>query len=97
MVGSLQPHTGPTFLHADGEFATPEDLVEETMTGSNFGWDPTQFNQAVAHVAHIIREDDGLSQLAQDRTNGLSYGTLMLGTDPRISPDLQLPPSQRWM
>ncbi len=95
MVGSLQPHTGPTFLHADGEFGTPEALVEATMTGRNLGWDPTQFNQAVAHVARIIREDDGSSQLAQDRTNGLSYGTLMLGTDARIPSDLQLPPSQR--
>lgn len=95
MVGSLEPRTGPTFLHADGEFVTPEALVEATMTGRNFGWDPTQFNQAVAHIARVIREDDGSSQLAQDRTDGLSYGTLMLGTDPRITSDLLLPPAQR--
>jgi cytochrome c peroxidase len=95
MVGSLQSHTGPTFLHGDGEFVTPEALVEATMTGRNFGWDPTQFNQALAHIAQVIREDDGSSQLAQDRTDGLSYGTLFLGTDPRITSDLLLPPSQR--
>lgn len=95
MVGTFQPHSGPQFLHFDGEFASGEDLVKGTMAGRNFGWDPTQYQQAVAHIARIIREDDGSSQLAADRTNGLSYGTLMLGTDPRITSDLLLPPSQR--
>jgi len=95
MVGSLQPHSGPTLLHLDGEFATPEDLVQATMTGRNFGWEPEQFQQAVAHVALIIRQDDGSSQLAQDRTNGWSYGTLFLGTDPAIPSDLRIPVSDR--
>ena len=95
MVGSLQPRTGATFLHFDGEFVTPESLVVATLTGRNFGWDPTQYNQAVAHIARVIREDDGSSELAAERTNGLSYGTLMLGTDKRITSDLLLPPSQR--
>jgi hypothetical protein len=95
MVGSLQSHAGPALLHFDGEFATPEDLVEATLTGRNFGWDPTQSAQALAHIARVIREDDGSSQLAADRTNGLSYGTLMLGVDSRITNDLKLPASQR--
>ena len=29
MVGSLQPHSGPQFLHFDGEFADPADLVKK--------------------------------------------------------------------
>jgi hypothetical protein len=95
MVGSLQPHSGPQFLHFDGEFASPEQLVEGTLTGRNFGWEPTQQAQAIAHIAVIIRGDDGSSQLAQDRTSGLSYGTLFLGTDSRIPSDLLLPSSQR--
>lgn len=95
MVGSLQPHSGPALLHFDGEFATPEALVEGTLTGRNFGWTPAQTAEAIAHIARVIREDDGSSQLAADRTNGLSYGILMLGTDPRISSDLKLPSSQR--
>jgi hypothetical protein len=65
MVGSLQPHDGPTFLHFDGEFATPVDLVASTMTGRNFGWAPDQHAQALAHIARIIREDDGSDQLAK--------------------------------
>ena len=36
MVGSLQPHNGPTFLHFDGEFATPEDLVLGNDDGEEF-------------------------------------------------------------
>lgn len=95
MVGSLQPHSGPQFLHFDGEFATPEQLVEGTLTGRNFGWDPTQQAQAIAHIARVIRQDDGSSTLAQDRTNGLSYATLFHGTDSRIPSDLRLPASQR--
>jgi hypothetical protein len=95
MVGSLQPHAGPTFLHFDGEFATPEDLVKATLTGRNFGWGPTQYQQALAQVALVIRGDDGSDQLAQDRTNGLSYSTLFLGADKRISPDLLIPAADR--
>jgi cytochrome c peroxidase len=93
MVGSLQ--SGAQLLHFDGEFATPEALVEGTLTGRNFGWGPTQQAQAIAHIARVIREDDGSSQLAADRTNSLSYGVLMLGTDSRITSDLKLPSSQR--
>jgi hypothetical protein len=95
MVGSLQPHSGPTLLHLDGEFATAEDLVQATLTGRNFGWAPEQFQEAVAHVALIIRGDDGSSQLAQDRTSGFSYGALFLGTDPAITSDLRIPAADR--
>jgi hypothetical protein len=95
MVGSLQSHPGPTFLHFDGEFATPEDLVEATLTGRNFGWAPDQFQQALAHIALVIRQDDGSSQLAKDRSNGLSYGTLFLGADPKITSDLLIPGADR--
>jgi hypothetical protein len=95
MVGSLQPHSGPTMLHFDGEFATPVDLVKATLTGRNFGWSPGEYQQALAQVALVIRQDDGSSQLAQDRSNGLSYGTLFLGADSRITPDLLIPAADR--
>lgn len=95
IVGALTPRSGPVFLHFDGEFATGEDLVIGTMTGPEFGWLPSQYNQAVAHIAQIIRQDDGSSALAADRLNGLSYAVIFKGTDPRIPSDLLLPPSQR--
>ncbi len=95
MVDSMTSRPGPMFLHFDGEFATPEDLVIGTMTGRNFGWTPGQYNQAIAHIAQVIRQDDGSGQLAQDRLNGLSYAVIFAGTDPRIPSDLVLAPNLR--
>jgi len=95
MVDSFTTRSGPLFLHFDGEFASGEDLVVGTMTGRNFGWAPSQYNQALAHIAQIIREDDGSSQLAADRLDGLSYAVIFKGTDPRITSDILLPQAQR--
>jgi hypothetical protein len=95
MVGSLQPHTGPTFLHFDGEFATPEDLVATTLTGRNFGWAPDEFQQAEAHIAAIIRGDNGQNTPAAEYGCNLSYATIFLGTDPTIPADCLLPPQYR--
>jgi cytochrome c peroxidase len=95
MVGSLQPHTGPTFLHFDGEFTTPEDLVETTLTGRNFGWGPTQAQQAIAHIAAVIRGDNGNNTPAAEYGCNLSYAKILLGTDPAIPSDCQLPTQYR--
>lgn len=95
IVGALTQRSGSMFLHADGEFATGEDLMVGTLTGPEFGWYPSQYNQAIAHIAQIIREDNGSSQLAAERLNGLSYALLFKGTDRSIPSDLLLPASQR--
>ncbi len=95
MVDSFTARSGPLFLHFDGEFASGEDLVVGTMTGRNFGWQPSQYNEAIAHIAQVIRKDNGSSPLAADRLYGLSYSVLFKGTDSRITKDLLLPPSQR--
>ena len=94
MVGSLQTHSGPTFLHFDGEFATPEDLVRATLTGRNFGWAPDQFQQALTHVARVIREDNGRGSLAANYGN-LSYATTFLGTAKHTPVQFRLPPQYR--
>jgi hypothetical protein len=95
MVGSFRQDGGTQFLHFDGEFVSGQDLVISTLTGRNFGWTPQEYNTALHHIATIIREDDGSDQLAQDRTDGLSYGIVFKGLDPRITSDILLPPSQR--
>ncbi len=95
MVDSFTTRSGPMFLHFDGEFASGEDLVIGTLTGRNFGWTPAQYTQAIAHIAKVIREDNGNSQLAADRLDGLSYSVIFKGTDPRITSDILLPASQR--
>jgi cytochrome c peroxidase len=95
MVDSFAARSGPLFLHFDGEFGSAEDLIVGTLTGRNFGWTPSQYNQAVAHIAQVVRQDDGSSALAADRLDGLSYAIIFKGTDPRITSDILLPPSQR--
>lgn len=95
MVSTFRQDGGTQFLHFDGEFASGEDLVIGTLTGRNFGWTPADYQTAIHHIANVIRQDDGSSQLAADRSNGLSYGILFKGTDPRITSDILLPPSQR--
>ncbi|HEY0785706.1 MAG TPA: hypothetical protein VGD62_07520 [Acidobacteriaceae bacterium] len=95
MVGTFQPHAGPQFLHFDGEFATGEDLVIATLTGRNFGWTTAQYDQAIAHIAMVIRADDGSDALAAARTNSLSYAILFKGVDARIPSSILLPASQR--
>jgi cytochrome c peroxidase len=96
MVDSLSTdRPGPVFLHFDGQFTTPQDLIESTMTGRNFGWLPGQYAQAIAHIAQVIRQDDGSSALAAQRLNGLSYSVIFAGTDPRIPSSILLPASQR--
>jgi len=95
MVGSLQSHSGPTFLHSDGEFNSPVDLVKATLTGRNFGWTPDQYDQAVAQVALVIRQDDGSGDLAQQRSGGLSYSTLFLGSSASIPSQYLIPTSYR--
>ena len=66
-----------------------------TMTGRNFGWVPAEYAQALAHIARVIREDDGSGQLAADRLDGLSYAVIFKGTDSRITSDMRLPASER--
>ena len=95
MVNSLQTHSGPTFLHFDGEFTDPADLVKTTLTGRNFGWAPTQYAQAVTHIAQVIRQDDGNNVPASEYGCNLSYAKILLGTDPTIPTDCQLPPQYR--
>ncbi len=95
MVGSFAPRSGLLFLHFDGEFASGDDLVTGTMTGRNFGWLPTQYSQAIAHIARVIREDNGSGALAAERLNGLSYAVLFKGTDAQIPADLRLNADER--
>jgi hypothetical protein len=91
MVGSVDHRNGPSVLHSDGEFANAADLVKSTIAGRNFGWAPEQYREAIAHIARVIREDDGSSEIAKESTELFSYGQLFLAADPQIPPDLRIP------
>lgn len=72
LVDSLLPRQVPQFLHNDGQFIDPIDLIVTTLTGRNFGWQPTEYATAIHHIANIIRNDDGTGGLAQ-QYGGSSY------------------------
>src|SRR5262245_35793461 len=92
LVNASLPRPG-FLLHFDGEFASGVDLVKGTFTGRNFGWLPTERDRAIAHIAHIIRHDDGSGDLAQ--AFGGAYRVVLAGTSPAIPPVFRLPPAYR--
>ena len=94
LVDASLPRRGAFFLHFDGEFDSPEALVKGTFTGRNFGWLPGEEAQAVAHLANVIRGDDGTSPFAAD-TGSKSYAVLLKATDPSIPKELKLPKTFR--
>jgi cytochrome c peroxidase len=81
------------FLHLDGEFHSTQDLVVATLTGRNYGWLPAEQDAAIAHIAGIIRGDDGAGALA--REFGGAYAVVLKGKDPMLPPELVLPPKFR--
>jgi len=76
-------------FHFDGEFNSMEDLVRATYTGRNFGWLVGEEKLAIAHIAKIIREDNGEDELAQEF--GGRYSTLLKGTNKNLSEKFKLP------
>jgi hypothetical protein len=89
LVNAFRVKRSELLLHFDGEFATVQDLVKSTLTGRNFGWIPQEQRQALAHIAHIIRHDDGSGELAQQF--GGAYTVVLKGTDPSIPREFRLP------
>lgn len=77
-------------LHFDSEFSSLEDLVVATLTGRNYGYLPREKDQAIAHIARVIRDDDGSGNLAQD-FGGLAYETVLTGTSNSIPREFRLP------
>ncbi len=78
------------FLHFDAEFATMVDLVKGTLTGRNYGYLPDEGAMAIAHIARVVREDNGEGELAAEFGN-IPYSVLLTGTDPNIPEEFRLP------
>lgn len=89
LVDALYPGSDVILLHDDGEFASAEGLVKHTLTGREFGWLPSEGKQAVAHIARIIREDNGTDELG--KRYGGSYSALLMGTAPEVPAPFRLP------
>src|SRR6478672_12479128 len=89
LVNSSLDRPGGVLFHFDAEFNSMEDLIAGTYTGRNFGWLPGEKAQAIAHIAKVVREDDGSFDLTD---TGLSYRILFTGTNPDIPDELRMPP-----
>ena len=94
LVDATVPRDSSFLLHFDGEFASTRDLVRGTFTGRNFGWLPGEARVAVAHIAHVVRDDDGQGDLARQYAS-LPYRVLLAGVDPGIPAELRLPAAYR--
>ncbi len=93
LVDALLPRATPMFLHNDGQFATPQELIIATLTGRNYGWSPTEYATAISHIAQIIRNDNGSGSLAQ-QYGGWSYPQAFTGTN-QIEPQYLIQASYR--
>lgn len=90
LVNASLARTGGTLFHFDGEFSTMTGLTAATFTGRNFGWVPGEKAQAIAHVARIVREDDGTGPLAQE-FGGLPLAVMLTGSGQPIPNEFRLP------
>jgi hypothetical protein len=93
LVDALLPRSTPLFLHFDGQFASVSDLVIGTLTGRNYGWEPTEYAAALHHIANIIRNDDGSGALAQ-QYGGWSYAITFEGLA-EVESQYSIPPQNR--
>jgi cytochrome c peroxidase len=93
LVNASLARPGGVILHFDGEFPSLEALVKGTLSGRNYGWLPAEADLAIAHVARVIREDDGSGALAM--AFGGAYAVVLSGTDPGVPQQLRLPPAYR--
>jgi hypothetical protein len=93
LVDALLPRPTPLFLHFDGQFATAEDLIIGTLTGRNYGWQPTEYATAIHHIANIVRNDNGTGGLAQ-QYGGWSYTITFEGLG-EVEKQYFIPPENR--
>jgi len=93
LVNITVPGRHGELFHFDGEFNSMEDLVRATLTGRNYGWQAGELHTAIKHIATVIRNDDGKSDLA--REFGGSYPKVLAGKARDISDDFRLPAEYR--
>ncbi|NJL17978.1 MAG: hypothetical protein HC938_13140 [Nitrospira sp.] len=89
LVNAALDRPGGVLFHFDAEFNSMEELVAATFTGRNFGWLPGERAQAIAHIARVVRSDDGTDDLAKE-FDGTPFRILFGGTDASIPEEFQL-------
>ncbi|MBX3305879.1 MAG: hypothetical protein KF751_07480 [Nitrospira sp.] len=89
LVNSALDRPDGVLFHFDAEFNSMEELVAATFTGRNFGWLPGERAQAIAHIARVVRSDDGTGDLAKE-FDGTPFQVLFGGTDASIPEEFRL-------
>ncbi len=78
LVEAASPRDAPFALHWDGEFVSGADLGLHAFIGRNMGWLASEDADARAHLAAVLRGDDGSFDIAAEY-DGLSYAALLGG------------------
>ncbi|MDH4344238.1 MAG: hypothetical protein OEV71_14185, partial [Nitrospira sp.] len=89
LVNAALDRPGGVLFHFDAEFNSMEELIAATFTGRNFGWLPGERTQAIAHIARVVRSDNGTGDLAKE-FDGTPFRVLFGGTDASIPEEFQL-------
>ncbi len=89
LVNATLDRPGGVLFHVDAEFNSMEDLIAATFTGRNFGWLPGERTQAIAHIARVVRSDNGAGDLAKE-FDGTPFRVLLGGTDASIPEEFRL-------
>ncbi|TKB80543.1 MAG: hypothetical protein E8D42_04170 [Nitrospira sp.] len=89
LVNAALDRPGGVLFHFDAEFNSMEELIAATFTGRNFGWLPGERAQAIAHIARVVRSDNGTGDLAKE-FDGTPFRVLFGGTDASIAEEFQL-------
>ena len=89
LVNAALDRPGGILFHFDAEFNSMEELITATFTGRNFGWLPGERTQAIAHIARVIRSDNGTGDLAKE-FDGTPFRMLFDGTDASIPEEFRL-------
>ena len=89
LVNAALDRPGGVLFHFDAEFNSMEEVVAATFIGRNFGWLPGERVQAVAHIARVVRSDDGTGDLAKE-FDATPFQVLFGGTDVSIPEEFRL-------
>lgn len=93
LIGIGSKYAQNRFSHYDGEFFDHSQTVLGNFLGRNMGWMRQDKNAAMRNVVNIIKNDNGLGELAQEF--GGSYERILLGIDPLIPEEFKLPKEAR--
>jgi cytochrome c peroxidase len=93
LIGIGSKYARNRFSHYDGEFHDHSETVLGNFTGRNMGWLKKDKKSALRNIVMIIKEDNGLGELALEF--GGAYRKVLLGVEPSIPSEFRIPEENR--